>query len=172
MQIQQMECEAITMVCLWLYVLCWRCFNYNSSLPFSQLEHCSPFTKQLCATWAHVPTPVTPLTGGSDVFLPIFIIRGSLCSMQRSNATAPERWCAVDNGNGWLFRRWDPALTKNSHKHPHPQSWQWRFCCFMPNGRWLYEYKGIRMGRKWKIWNRLAKSWQIFLYWSYNVQRQ
>ena len=32
--------------------MCLRCFNYNSSLPFSQLEHCSPFTKQLCGTWA------------------------------------------------------------------------------------------------------------------------
>ena len=32
---------------------------------------------------AHVPTPVTPLTGGSDVFLPIFIDRGSQYSMQQ-----------------------------------------------------------------------------------------
>ena len=78
--------------------MCLRCFNYNSSLPFSQLEHCSPFTKQLCGTWARVPTPVTPLTGGSDVFCPFFIDQSTHlpCS---SNASAPRRWGAETMGD-------------------------------------------------------------------------
>ena len=75
--------------------MCWRCFNYNSPLPFSQLEHSSPFTKQLCGTWALVPTPVTPLSGGSDVFLPIGV-PSIPCS---SNASGLQRWGAETMGD-------------------------------------------------------------------------
>ena len=91
-----------------------------------------------------VPTPVTPLTGGSDVFLPIFIIRGSLCSMQRSNATAPGRWCAETMGDYSEdeIRLWPKTPTNILN----PQSCQWRFCCFVDAE--FRNTNGMKIGRK------------------------
>ena len=100
-------------------------------------------TKQLCGTWARVPTPVTPLTGGSDVFCPFFIDQGTHlpCS---SNASAPRRWGAETMGDYSEdeIRLWPKTPTNILN----PQSCQWRFCCFVDAE--FRNTNGMKIGRK------------------------